>query len=188
MKYEEYLVCAEKHLKGCVSLLSSYKSDSENEKHVWLELYYLSGYILEGITVYSAYKLNGWDPSEDIAKRYNLEFTKRTNLDFYQNRKSTKYIIPSYYQERPEGAMCVERHRFQDIVKNLLNINPAVDKVPYFGIGVAIEEDIKDLIDRWRPNVRYYYHSYPKCSLPELNRDVISRLLETCKIIYSKHI
>ena len=70
MRYIEYLSCAEKHLRGCSSLLMSYKPDSTHDIHVWLELYYLSGYIIEGITIYSAYKLNGWPSEDDIQKRY----------------------------------------------------------------------------------------------------------------------
>ena len=66
MRYCDYLSCAEKHLKGCSYLLYSYKPDTIHDMHVWLELYYLSGYIVEGIVIYSAYKLNNWRPSDDI--------------------------------------------------------------------------------------------------------------------------
>ena len=65
MTYNEYLSCAEKHLKGCKSLLESYNSGRSSDTHVWLELYYIAGYILEGIAVYSAYKLNHF-PKEQI--------------------------------------------------------------------------------------------------------------------------
>lgn len=45
MTYGGYFKCAEKHLNGCCSLLASYKPDSINDMNVWMELYYLSGYI-----------------------------------------------------------------------------------------------------------------------------------------------
>ena len=69
MKFDEYLQCAQKHLRGCEALLESYHSDTKGDIHVWLELYYLSGYIIEGITVYSVYKVNGWEQKDDIQKK-----------------------------------------------------------------------------------------------------------------------
>ena len=108
MTYGEYLHCAEKHLKGCTSLLLSYKPNPTYDKHVWLELYYLSGYIIEGIVVYSAYKLNNWRQNDDIQRKYNLAFSQRTNLDFYYVRSHIQHgteIIPSFFQNRPSGAL-----------------------------------------------------------------------------------
>lgn len=66
MLYTEYLECAKKHVLGCRQMLASYKEDGQNDINVWLELYYLSGYILEAITVYSVYKLGGWQSNVDI--------------------------------------------------------------------------------------------------------------------------
>lgn len=82
MTYPEYLSCAEKHLSGCIELFASYKEGSKNEMQVWLEIYYLSGYVLEGLTVYSAYKRNGWEEGISI-KKDNTEFVNRTGLKFY---------------------------------------------------------------------------------------------------------
>ena len=72
MKYDEYLQCARKHLRGCASLLVTYEAGKNNNNYdniVWLELYYLAGYIIEGITIYSAYKLNGWNSTDNIICR-----------------------------------------------------------------------------------------------------------------------
>ena len=126
MTYEEYLYCAEKHLKGCASLLLSYKSNPKYDKHVWLELYYLSGYIIEGIVVYSAYKLNNWRQNDDIQRKFNESFSRRTNLDFYYVRSHIQNgteKIPPFFQKRPPGALSVQGHRFQEIAKNLLKIH-----------------------------------------------------------------
>ena len=128
MKFDEYLQCAQKHLRGCEALLESYHSDTKGDIHVWLELYYLSGYIIEGITVYSVYKVNGWEQKDDIQKKYDLEFTKRTKLDFYVKRtykKNGQEMIPHYFQNRPAGSFSVQQHKFQEIVKSLLRSNPA---------------------------------------------------------------
>ena len=191
MTYNEYLSCAEKHLKGCKSLLESYNAGRSSDTHVWLELYYIAGYILEGITVYSAYKLNRWNSSDDIQRHYNLAFSQRTNLDFYYVRSYRDRItgeerVPSFFQNRPSGAMSVQGHKFQRIVMNLLKPDPSFNDVPYLGNGV-IDRDVESLINNWSPNVRYY-HSGQSNPLPNLDYDIINRLINTCQIIYINHI
>lgn len=183
MKYKEYLSCAEKHLRGCSSLLMSYKPDSTHDRHVWLELYYLSGYIVEGITVYSAYKLNGWPSNDDIKRCYNESFTHQTGLDFYYKRTDGERSV---FPNRNIRSLSVQGHRFQDIAKNLLKINPSFNDVPYIGMG-DIDPDIEYLIDNWRPEIRYKYIG-ANDPFPQLNQDVIYRLINTCRIIYAKHI
>lgn len=191
MTYNEYLSCAEKHLKGCKSLLGSYNTGGKSDTHVWLELYYIAGYILEGITVYSAYKLNHWNSSDDIQKHYNLAFSQRTNLDFYyvrsyKDRITGKEKVPSFFQNRPNGAMSVQGHKFQSIVMNLLKPDPSFNDVPYLGNGV-IDRDVETLINNWSPSVRYY-HQGQSNPLPNLDRDIINRLINTCQTIYINHI
>lgn len=191
MTYNEYLVCAEKHLKGCKSLLESYNIGRSSDIHVWLELYYIAGYILEGITVYSAYKLNHWNSSDDIQRHYNLAFSQRTNLDFYYVRSVKDKItgeerVPSFFQNRPSGAMSVQGHKFQSIVMNLLKPDPSFNDVPYLGNGI-IDRDVEILIDNWSPSVRYY-HQGQSSPLPNLGYDIINRLINTCQTIYINHI
>ena len=192
MTYNEYLLCAEKHLKGCKSLLESYNAGKSSDTHVWLELYYIADYILEGITVYSAYKLNRWNSSDDIQRHYNLAFSQRTNLDFYYVRSYRDRItgeerVPSFFQNRPSGAMSVQGHKFQSIVMNLLKPDPSFNDVPYFGNGV-IDRDVETLINNWSPSVRYYYQGQFDPPLPNLDYDLINRLINTCQTIYINHI
>lgn len=191
MKYNEYLSCAEKHLKGCKSLLESYNSGKSSDIHVWLELYYIAGYILEGITVYSAYKLNHWNSYDDIQWHYNLAFSQRTNLDFYYVRSNKDRItgaerVPPFFQNRPSGAMSVQGHKFQNIVMNLLKPDPSFNDVPYLGNG-EIDRDVEILINNWSPSVRYY-HQRQTDPLPHLSYDIINRLINTCQTIYINHI
>lgn len=183
MRYYDYLSCAEKHLKGCSSLLYSYKPDSIHDLHVWLELYYLSGYIIEGITIYSAYKLNGWPKDDDIQRCCHESFTNFTGLDFYYNRTGENGNI---FKGRSVHSLSVQGHHFQDIVKNLLRIDPSFNDVPYIGMG-EVDPDIEFLIDNWRPEIRYRYIG-TKNPFPMLNQEVINRLIKTCHIIYAKHI
>lgn len=185
MTYDEYLKCAEKHLNGCCSLLSSYKSGQKDDMHVWLELYYLSGYIIEGIVVYSAYKLFNWPPNEDIKKRYNVKFSQQTNLDYYYERKFKGNVpVPNFFQNRPHGALSVQGHKFQEIVKVLLRPDPSFQDTPYIGNG-QIDSDIEGLIDDWKPEIRYWHTvNHPQ----NLSKVLITRLIDTCKDIYKKHI
>lgn len=183
MKYPEYLKVAKKHLFACKRIFETYTSADGNETEVWLEIYYLSGYILEGISVYSAYLINEWPENEDIERSYHEEFTNNCGLDFYRVRTD--------FSKRPifgkNVVKCsVQGHNFQEIVKNLLR-TPTFNNIPYIGDG-AIDEDIEKLIDNWKPGLRYMYVTYSdKCKI-SLNGDIISRLLKTMEIIYNSHI
>lgn len=173
MTYDEYLSCAKKHLKGCKSLMDSYQSGKPTDMHVWLELYYISGYILEGLTVYSAYKLYNWPVNEDIKRRYNIPFTNATGIDFYYNRIiNGNEIFPG----RSVNSLSVQGHRFQDIIKSKLRSNPSFNDLPYIGNG-DIDQDVEHLIDNWSPDVRYCYLGQNN-PIPILNQDVIIRLID----------
>jgi len=180
MYYNEYLYCAKKHLNGCNSLFRSYSPGSVHDSHVWMELYYLSGYIIEGITVYAAYKLYNWPVNDDIITVCNPSFTQQTKLDFWCDRKvNGSSAFPSRAQD--STALSVQRHRFQNIVKCLLKSNPATNSVPYIGNG-TIDQDVESLIDSWKPDIRYKYVGRNN-PLSFLNEDIIRRLLDTCKTI-----
>jgi hypothetical protein len=170
-------------LKGCKSLMDSYQSGKPTDMHVWLELYYISGYILEGLTVYSAYKLYNWPVNEDIKRRYNIPFTNATGIDFYYNRIiNGNEIFPG----RSVNSLSVQGHRFQDIIKSKLRSNPSFNDLPYIGNG-DIDQDVEHLIDNWSPDVRYCYLGQNN-PIPILNQDVIIRLIDTCNKIYVNHI
>ncbi len=185
MTYDKYLLCAERHLKGCTGLLSSYVHGQDCDEHVWLELYYISGYVIEGLAVYSAYKLNNWPINEDIEYRYNKSFTQKTKLDYYYNRTvGNNAVFPN--RDNQSLRLSVQGHHFQDIVKNLLRENPSFENIPYFG-GGHIDSDVEKLIDDWSPKIRYY-HNVSTMTKPTLNRNIIERLLNTCYTIYNNHI
>lgn len=179
--------CAKKHLYGCRNLLSSYKEDGENDGHVWLELYYLSGYILEGIVVYYAYRNNGWLPQVDIQRNYNVDFTEKTHLDFYYQRKEkkeekwAKAVKDFFANPEKRGRLSVQGHRFQEIAKSLLYKDPLFEEVPYIGSGRVIDKEINRLIESWRPEVRYKYKE-----TNNLNGKVIAGLINACDDIYQK--
>lgn len=146
MLYEEYKSCAIKHLNACQALIESYQS-SKNDNEALFDLYYLSGYILEGYTVYKAYQLYEWDRKKDI-KGYDEEFTKESGIVFYRNDIHGN-----------NGLLCVESHNFQAIKERLSSQFSAEFKnVPYF--GEEIDTKTRTLIQRWKPKLRYDKHSH----------------------------
>ena len=191
MRYTEYLNCAFKHLKGCEAMLASYTEDQLRDPHFYLDLYYLSGYIIESLVVYSAYKLHGWRVQDDIKTKFSIQFTTNTGLDYYYCRRLSG-TARQQYGEFPfpgrisNNCLSVQGHRFQPIVNTLLKVDPSFDGVPYFGDG-AIDHDVEDLILKWNPGVRYYYVGCNNL-VPTLNLDVLSRLIQTCNLIYTNHI
>lgn len=115
MIYEEYLECARKHLKSCRQILEGLKENTDN-KAAYLDIWYLSGYIIEGFTVYSAYKINNWNPpssEKDIKKKYDRNFSKKTHLDFHRCRLYPNTNIPVF----PPGLIkcSVQGHDYKSI-------------------------------------------------------------------------
>lgn len=198
MLYSEYLKCAEKHLKSCRAFLDSYKSDANSDFEVFLELFYITGYVMEGLTIYSTYKIYGWPPNigiDDI-NYYDPAFVRRTNLDFFHFRfcDSNGQVVNGV-DGRPRKfsnhGLKVQSHGFQQIAMQLLvNQGPFVNdnSTPYYGNG-PLDSDVRLLIDLWKPEVRYYYRNHSSLStLPTLNKELITRLIDTCSIVFSQTI
>lgn len=188
MKYEEYLECARKHLKSCQQLLEGLKDNTDN-KEAYLDIWYLSGYIIEGFTVYSAYKINNWNPpssEKDIKKKYDYNFSKKTHLDFYYCRlHSDKNPV------FPTGLIkyFVQGHDYKSIIDEMLTKEPIFKDFPIMG-SAAVDSDVKILVDKWRPDIRYWYkeEQMKENNIPALTADLLKRLIETCNDIYKKMI
>lgn len=189
MNYDEYLKCAEKHLKSCQQLLEGIKESTDN-KEACIDIWYLSGYIIEGFTVYSAYKINGWNPIskdgvKDIKLKYDKSFSYKTHLDFHYRRV---YKGKSVF---PPGLITyfVQGHDYKSIIEGLLVKEPVFKDVPIMGSG-AIDSDVKILVDNWKPDIRYWYkeEQMKEKKIPILTVDLLKRLIETCNDIYKKMI
>lgn len=190
MLYSEYLRCAEKHLKFCKAFLGSYKSDANNDFEVFMELFYITGYVMEGLTIYSTYKIYGWPSNigiDDLNYR-NLAFVQRTNLDYFHYRD---VLGADGKKRRVFPKLKVQGHGFQQIAMQLLaNQGPFVNdnSTPYYGNG-PLDSDVRLLIDLWKPEVRYYYRTHSGVStLPTLNKELITRLIDTCSLVFSQTI
>ena len=183
MLYTEYLECAKKHVLGCGKLLASYKENGKDDINVCLELYYLSGYILEAITVYSVYKLGGWQTHLDIQK-HDPTFVAANNIDFYGydrviNTPNGK-IYP--YRKQKTCPLDIKHHNFHQIISSKLRVEPSFNTIPYFGTcdPSDIDKDIVDLLDNWNVNIRYENAASPSVNL---TLDKVSRLYSTCLAI-----
>lgn len=187
MLYSEYLKCAEKHLKSCDNFLTSYQSGRSCDFDVFLDIFYISGYVLEGLTIYSAYKINGWPTATQIndLSFYDPSFVQRTNLDFFNFRKFPN--ASGGISTVVNRGLKVQGHNFQQIAMALLmNQGPFANDntTPYFGMG-HIDPDVLLLINLWKPEVRYYHVGHQDISrLPVINYDILSRLVDTCKLIF----
>lgn len=138
MKVDDYKWCAQKHLKTCSRMLDYYKSSlssddsaTEQEKSEFLlEIYYLLGYVIEGLAVYIAHTMpytfttnnktgaissHSWKSdsatkkNEDV-RDFNVRFTKITGIYFFnakltQNNRKLKNIekIVSYAYQKNSG-------------------------------------------------------------------------------------
>lgn len=201
MRSSEYLKTAYRHLSSCLSILDQIKEGPPKfETNVLLELWYLSGYVLEGITVFLIYKNDDWDEQDDIKAIYNSVFSCKTKVDFYETRIIKKGQLFKQDKNTPcksaepqklKNKYNIHSHSFQKIIKDKFRVDSRYDILPYFGNGIPIEADVEYLIDNWDPTVRYAYYEgtqfvCEKQLLPKLNYDVVKRLLLACLDIYTK--
>lgn len=177
LKYCEYLMCAKKHLDAGESILNTYKTLCKvcDDKDVLLELYYLSGYIIEGVVVYSVYKLFSWDDKKDITA-YDQKFTEKSGIDFYGERRR---LGRDCFPLKGKGILGISNHNFQEIIEKKLKDNPSFNNVPYIGSG-KIDEDVCGCIDEWSPKARYCY------CCQSLDENLMIRIYETCFKILSQ--
>ena len=188
MNYEEYLKCAQKHIKSCKQILNGLNNDDENNKEAYLDIWYLSGYILEGLTVYSVYKTYNWNPHtrdgvKDIQARYDWYFSTRTHLDFYRQRTLRGENV------FPPGLIIysVQGHDFQSIILNLLRNVPTFKDFPILGEG-DVDSDVEMLIKEWKPDVRYWHKPEDTGRIPTLSQPLLEKLISTCVELYKRMI
>lgn len=171
MKYNDYRIVAKKHLTACQSILQQYEDDIP--ENVLREVHYLAGYIIEGLCVYAIFKHYGWEASRDV-KEYDPNFTQRTHLDFYKNGtrlENGKVVITG-------AKYNISHHGFHQYVE-LLD-NPLQNTcIPYFDKSCAADNEVMDLIDEWKTDLRY---RYGVVSVP--NQTDIINLIKHCEIIY----
>ena len=185
MQYTEYLYCSRKHLSSCRAAMHALDSIPEAEVNsLLLDIWYVSGYILEGITVYLTYKQGGWMESDDIERKFNRSFTSTCGVDYFRNRR-----MPDGEPPLEGTRMWIESHKFNFLINDVLRTQPTTySTVPYIGDG-PIDNDVREIIDKWGTFVRYSYcrggstfhseHGRRQFGIPSLSADLVNRLLDT---------
>lgn len=185
LRYTEYLECAQKHVTAGRNMLDAYNQTGQDDISVWLDLYYLSGYIIEAATVYSVYKIGQWNDALTINK-HDSGFVSRMKVDFYgRDRRVGNANRPSFPYSSRQDIYDIKSHRFSEIIKNILRPDPTFNTIPYLGScdPADIDSDIVDLLDDWDVRVRY---ERPSSSSIVLSKDLIKRLYNTCQTIVMK--
>lgn len=193
MKYPQYLECSERHLSAIKTLFETYDSafkTKENDRNVLLEIYYLSGYIMEGLVVYAIYDIFEWPENIDIdnPSEYIFTFTAKSGVDYFYDRKIKNPetgLQESVFRNRTKKSLSIQGHNFQEIVKRKLKHHPALKEVPYIGEG-KIKNPVEELIDEWKPSSIRYYHQGQLAKLPKIDRKKIQYLIETCEDSFNK--
>lgn len=171
--YPNYLKAAKKKLDACDLLISKCVGLSEKEeKCICHELYYLSGYIIEGFCVYSVYKILGWEDEEiPINSRGGYEyedFAERNAISYFGSGDTIEAIHNHVYNNYVDKIR--KTHKF--------------DGLPYFSSARFSKTEVDDLISNWDPNIRYDYNENSTI-IKHANLSNIKSVIDWCKKIYS---
>lgn len=131
MKYKDYLNSARKHAHTCDilydKLLNSTYS-AEIKKSILLNMYYLSGYIIECIIKYGIYDLIGYDKDKDVKELNHGSLTFATNIKHHRFERYTEHLV---------------RH--------------ISSPIPLITDEKGIDREVLNLYRRWDAEVRYLY-------------------------------
>lgn len=155
MLSKEYLESALKHLFICRKLSEYIASDVHNIKYYASTIYYLSGYVFEGIICYMTYKKLNWE-SKDI---YLLD-TK--DWVFQARKKGDK-----------RKQIC--KHRYTTMLEYLSSDNPDLEHDLQ---ALFNKYKSKNQFERWNTAYRY------KCSTIWKTPSDILSYVEFCQEVY----
>lgn len=176
--YPSYRLAAGKHLTACKKIIANYQ-DVDIPKYICWEIYYLSGYIIEGCGIYAIYKNSDWQEDIKIDEKYGCHkydeigemikvFEEDTGFCFNQD---TRYNIG-------KKLKFIQGHRIKNY-KEYLAIN--FHDLPYLGGGAICEEEIVNLLDKWHPDFRYVTPSDDQ----QITSDTIKVLIRVCSDIFN---
>lgn len=176
--YPNYLKAAKKKLDACDLLISKCVDLTEKEeKCICHELYYLSGYIIEGFCVYSIYKILGWKDKEipinsKGGHEYD-EFAERNAISFFK----------SGHTSNGTEIQVIEGHVYNKYVDSIRKTHK-FDGLPYFSSAPFSKIEVDSLIRNWNPNIRYDYNEN-SIIIKHANLSNIKSIIDWCKKIYS---
>lgn len=177
MIYEDYREVALKHLRTC-EYMKDYLQNVTNVKKknaILRNIYYLSGYILEGVLNFLIYKtIKNNQPRQNVEPLFINRLNKWICYNFPNNFQRRQYVnLPEYFHLR------ITSHKFQDnkeIILDKLNTIQNTD-FPY----------IDYLLDR--PNIRStsLYKSFKNWSHNTIRYQTMDTNFENLNIAYNEN-
>lgn len=139
MTYKEFLNAARKHLATCKVLrdileesINTNNVDVAKNKQLTINLYYLSGYIIECSVKYGIYVCLDYDRNHDIMS------LDTAGISFSRN---------------------IKHHRFDRYVDHL---NRKISGITLIDNKAGISNEVKKLYNNWDAEVRYCYNEIPE--------------------------
>lgn len=179
--YPNYLIAAKRKLKACDLLISKCIGlTEEEEKCICHELYYLSGYIIEGFCVYSIYKILGWEDKETPINgkdEYGKDEYKH-EYDVFAERNAISYF-GSGWTSNGTKIVAIHNHIYNNYVDRIRKTHK-FDGLPYFSSARFDKNEVDSLVKEWTPNIRYDYNKNSNANLSN-----IKSIIDWCKKIYS---
>lgn len=183
MDYREYQKASHKHLVACKSILDSISLLNGNPnaqiiqnnklQSVLHNVYYLSGYSLEGIINYSIFKHYKWKQPSVYTTDY--KFSDLCDLSFYPDTRSLR--------TGRKYRFCLSQHKFSDTIQ-ILRRDFSSSKIPFIDRTEKVSSDVVKLFNLWCVEIRYHNENriYDGVSL-EIN--TIKQYVDTVDKIYN---
>lgn len=165
MKYREYLDTAQRHLATCKKFVKTInESEIADKKNLLKDIYYLSGYIFEAITVFiiyktgyshvrDLYKMQGkvFEPDKHDVDEFIKEFTQFTKVDYYPvyNGVTKRIYLGSRMRDRKTG----KKLKISDDDKKFLN--------EFVGLNAIEQHHFVDLIENIKNNKELFNIIFP---------------------------
>ncbi|HGZ2076322.1 TPA: hypothetical protein ACN1DJ_001203 [Escherichia coli] len=139
MKYREYLSAARKHVQTSEVLYDSLSIQLQQQplnngatKRLTLNLYYISGYVIECVLKYGIYALIGYDKDMDITKINSKGITYNNKI---KHHKFSMY--DELFNREYPGLILIDRKE-------------------------TISPEVKKLYNGWDAEIRYVYNPIPE--------------------------
>ncbi|MEN8217395.1 MAG: hypothetical protein ABFS56_13715, partial [Pseudomonadota bacterium] len=122
MFYKDYLNAARKHQYTCCVLLEKLNSIDENKdkakyKYLLLNLYYLSGYIIECIVKYGIYDLISYSKDEEVSSLNEKGLTYQHHIKHHRFERYTEHL-----NKRMSGAIPLVDGNKKGIEKEVIQL------------------------------------------------------------------
>lgn len=140
---------------------TKYENYRKTLYNIYLNTYYLSGYIFEGVALYSTLKLLGFDDSINLSRSAIRRKNDLCNYNNYDSSQLSIYVmgtsttINTTLQTKFAG---VNKHKFNDyvlIIRNHSNLDNYSKTIEFVGQDIT-DANLKQMVDNWDNNILRY--------------------------------